>query len=61
MESGQVSNWMESERLLVWHCILYLQQYLGAMQLGQVGPAGHWVELWLRLNQIYDSFASIAW
>ncbi len=40
---------------------MYLQPYLGAMQLGEVGPAGHGVELRLRLDQIYDSFASIAW
>lgn len=52
---------MGSEQFLEQHCILYLQAYLGAMQLGEVGPARHGVELRLRLDQIYDSFASIAW
>ncbi len=45
----------------VQNSILYLQPYPGAMQLGKVGPAWHGIELWLRLDQIYDSFASIAW
>lgn len=56
-----VSSCLGHGQLLEQHGILHLQPYLGAMQLGEVGPAGHGVELRLRLDQIYDSFASIAW
>ena len=33
--------------------------HLRAMQLGKVGPAGHWVEVWLRVDQFHHSFTSV--
>jgi len=35
--------------------------YLGSMQLGQVCPAWHGIELWLGSHQILDRFTHKAW